>query len=236
MKKRIITYSSIILIIAFFIVKYIEFLDVQFNVIYIENSLLYKNYNDLYTSQGGNPSYETFLKVMQKKDNRIYHLLKEGKLRLQKDDKENVTFIWFRTNEGETVRNSDLTFFKYLFFKKNIFINFNFKEYFDYKENIIYKPNENSFIATDPLNTNKIQLQYANKINCKPCKIFVEDYFAQHTYLLIQANNIKFINSTFSNYSKEIIYQTFKDMYKNNKDTFLINLCYYNIEDLECLD
>lgn len=229
-----------ILFLIFVCMKFLKSMSNILNILYVQNSPLNVFYNDFYIANNLNPSDEIFIETLRNKDQKLYHFFKDRMLILEKNEKGKKNFVWKSSSEfKKNIKLSDFleqSFLKILFFNENILIEFNNDRILGYQENTIYKYDNHSFIKKSTFDRYRIQLKYAEKMNCKPHKIFVEDSFKQSIYILIQSGNIHLVKSDFSSDSQKIIKDLFQDIYKREKDTFLINLHFYNIEDAICLE
>lgn len=236
---RLLSFNTLLLIILIAGVgKFIQFTSNVLDILYIQQSVLNKYFNDFYLASHLQPSETDFLQKLQKKDERLYDFFKEGKLQLEKTLK-GYHFIWKSSKKKTNMPLSELmsqSFFKKILFNENILIKFNNEEWIDYQENMIYRYDNHQFKKISPFDRQKIQRKYAEQINCPPYKIFVEDPFKQSAYVLIRSGKVNLIHSDFSHKNEEIIKISLEEIYKEEKDTFLIHLRYYNQEDAVCME
>lgn len=235
---QIIAFNALFLgILAFVGIKLVEKTSQILDILYIQQGQLNKYYNDFYIAHHLKPSDDIFFEKLQQKDAKLYQLFKEGKLCLEKNQNGGKDFVYKTSKDHKKIPLSELlqqSFFKILFFNQNILIEFN-EMIVSYEENTIYQYKNHSFVKTLPFDRHKIRIKYAEKINCPAYKIFAEDTFKQSAYVLIQSGEVNLIHSNFNANSEAIITELFQEIYQKEKDTFFINLYFYNKEDAICL-
>ncbi|GIM50954.1 hypothetical protein [Capnocytophaga stomatis] len=231
MRKIIIISISILFC---FIILFGLYLKQKEDIYYAENSLLYQYCQDYYYANNGNFSYEKFLKIIENKDKKLYSFLKEKKCSFALDK----GFIFVRSKKSKSlIKNSDYTFFKFLFSNNNILIEeINYKFY---DINSIYRYENNIFVKRKKFDIDILTKKYADFINCKKIKYIGEDDLynekSKSIKIVINQGKITFFHSEFDKESEAIIRKALEETYRS-KDTIMVNLRFYNIKEAKCLD
>ncbi len=220
-------------------VKFVKYYHIKKNICYIEHSKLFKYANDYFFICKGNIIPENFMQFISKKDDKIYTWLQNKKLKAAKNKYGKIFFIWVRTQNNDFVNNRDFTFWNYLFTNKNVYLsneNLNSEAVF-YTFDYIYAFKNQEFVKTEPFNKKHLHKAYIYAKNCKRmvvAKSLKSD--DQKGFLVYLPSEIFFLNSDFSAESERLIINALKQEYKNVKDTFMIELQFYNIENAICVD
>ncbi|XLS30017.1 hypothetical protein ACJD0Z_04140 [Flavobacteriaceae bacterium M23B6Z8] len=227
MKRNLIIFGVLILICISFV--YFSYLNYLSKAKYVENSRIYKNYEDYKIIHRDSFIYNDFIAWMESKDKRLHKLMSTENIWYMKVDSGNF-FVMGKDPLFEEWKDSKtFTLADYLIDRKGILINPKF-QIEDYTENTLYTYINKSFSLSGPFPLSELVLAFKN--NLDSMKIINKN--KKEAKILIERDKINFLENTFSDRSTEIIIQVIhNDSLLNKSDRpFFVRLKYFNIEDM----
>lgn len=228
----------LILMFSFLVIKFIKYYQIKEDIYYAEHSFLFKYANDYFLISKGNIDVKEFIKFIKKKDVKLYNLFKNKGLNLLKEENGKLFFTWERSQKNDFISNSDFTFWKYFFTRKNVYLwneNLNSEALF-YTSDYVYEFKNQGFEKTIPFDKKFLYRAYAYAKNCKKVMAKAGNSDSQRGFLVYLSGEIFFIDSDFSSESETLIINSLKQQYENKKDTFMIDLQFFNTENALCVD
>lgn len=222
--KKIHCLLFILFAIIFFTIKYVMYLSIRADIVFLQNNSLYQYYSD-YLLINENESFENYIKIRNEK---IYAILLKKNFVCERG-----SFFWKKYAENKYVLLNDFSFQSYLLKKENILI-FPHLNDLGYEPNHIYKYNDTIFVKLKQYNVNVIYEEYSRKMEC--AKILPIDIEQEKGYCSIVIKNgiLQIIDNQLSNKSmllvKEVIERDFP-----KEGIFFIRLSIYDIDNMRCV-
>lgn len=229
----------LLIIIGLFTLYYFNYVNLKSNLEYVENSNLYKYYDQFSLKiNGGNMYKKDFVEYVKSKDKKLYEILRDKYFNLSS---ESIGFFYGHQESENRISVYDFNFIKYIKGKYNITFNIDGIFFEDYLSNYVYIiDDEDSLQEYEQFDMKLIYSQYAKKKGCIRILPKAEPKYRPNLLVKVDNQRVYFIVNElqFSDETKQIISKVLLSYSDNNnlKNNFFIKLKINDIEDIICID